>query len=105
MESRQVTSKSSIGSIMANNEGRALPGPSRQIYRDSSAVSRLSPTSSMLGPVHRLNRGATSLIRRGEDIHVVQRLMGHSNIATTSRYLHLSDADLIEAIDRAFPEG
>jgi site-specific recombinase XerD len=48
---------------------------------------------------------ATSLVRRGEDIHVVQRLMGHSNIATTSRYLHLSDADLIEAIDRAFPES
>ena len=48
---------------------------------------------------------ATSLVRRGEDIHVVQRLMGHSNIATTSRYLHLSDADLLEAIDRAFPES
>ena len=48
---------------------------------------------------------ATSLIRRGEDIHVVQRLMGHSNIATTTRYLHLSDADLLEAIDRAFPES
>ena len=46
---------------------------------------------------------ATSLVRRGEDIHVVQRLMGHSNIATTSRYMHLSDADLIDAIDRAFP--
>jgi len=48
---------------------------------------------------------ATSLVRRGEDIHVVQRLMGHSNIATTTRYLHLSDADLLEAVDRAFPEG
>ena len=44
-------------------------------------------------------------VRRGEDIHVVQRLMGHSNIATTTRYLHLSDADLLEAIDRAFPDG
>ena len=48
---------------------------------------------------------ATSLIRRGVDLHVVQRLMGHSNIATTTRYLHLSDADLLAAIDRAFPEG
>ena len=48
---------------------------------------------------------ATSLIRRGEDIHIVQRLMGHSNIATTSRYMHLSDADLIDAVDRAFPES
>src|ERR1035441_1314681 len=46
---------------------------------------------------------ATSLVRRGEDIHVVQRLMGHANIVTTSRYLHLSDEDLIDAIDRAFP--
>lgn len=48
---------------------------------------------------------ATSLVRRGEDIHVVQRVMGHSNIATTTRYLHLSDADLLEAIDRGFPES
>ena len=48
---------------------------------------------------------ATSLIRRGVDIHIVQRLMGHSNIATTSRYLHLLDADLLDAVDRAFPES
>ncbi len=55
---------------------------------------------------HRWRHGhATSLVRRGEDVHVVQRLMGHSNIATTTRYLHLSDADLIEAIDREFPES
>jgi site-specific recombinase XerD len=45
---------------------------------------------------------ATSFIRRGEDIHVVQRLMGHSNIATTTRYLHVSDANLFAAVDRAF---
>jgi site-specific recombinase XerD len=42
-------------------------------------------------------------VRRGEDIHVVQRLMGHSNIATTSRYLHLLDDDLLDAVDRAYP--
>jgi site-specific recombinase XerD len=46
---------------------------------------------------------ATSLLRRGVDIHVVQRLLGHSNIATTVRYLHLSDADLSDAVDKAFP--
>lgn len=46
---------------------------------------------------------ATALLRRGVDIHVVQRLLGHSNIATTTRYLHLSDADLSDAVDKAFP--
>jgi site-specific recombinase XerD len=46
---------------------------------------------------------ATSLRCRGVDIHVVQRLLGHSNIATTTRYLHLSDADLTDAVEKAFP--
>jgi site-specific recombinase XerC len=46
---------------------------------------------------------ATSLLWRRADIHVVQRLLANSNIATTTRYLHLSDADLSDAVDRAFP--
>jgi site-specific recombinase XerD len=37
------------------------------------------------------------------DIHLVQRLLGHSHIATTVRYLHLNDADLADAVDMAFP--
>lgn len=56
-------------------------------------------------PHQRSHAFATSLIRRGEDIHVVQRLMGHSNNATTTRYLHLSDARLSAAVDRAFAPG
>ena len=32
-----------------------------------------------------------------------ERLMGHATIATTTRYLHLSVADLTDAVDSAFP--
>jgi site-specific recombinase XerD len=43
------------------------------------------------------------LVRRDVDIHVILRLMGHSSVTTTTRYLRLSDADLTAAVDRAFP--
>ena len=46
---------------------------------------------------------ATRLLRHGKDIHVAQCLLGHADIAATIRYLHPSDADLMDAVDRAFP--
>lgn len=45
---------------------------------------------------------ATTLLRRGVDLHTVQRLLGHSSIATTVLYLHLVDDDLRDAVDKAF---
>lgn len=46
---------------------------------------------------------ATELLRAGVDLHVVQRLLGHRHLETTTRYLHLVDADLRAAIDRTYP--
>lgn len=46
---------------------------------------------------------STSLLRRGVDLHKVQRVLGHTKITTTLRYLHLADGDLADAIDSAFP--
>ncbi len=64
-------------------------------------------------PIHQLCPGVAETARgnepvtvddcQGVDIHVVQRLLGHSNITTPTRYLHLSDTDLAEAVNRAFP--
>lgn len=45
---------------------------------------------------------ATSLLRSGADLHRVQRLLGHSSIQTTVRYLHLVDEDLRLAVEEAF---
>ena len=44
---------------------------------------------------------ATLLIETGVDIRIVQRLLGHSSIATTEIYTHVSDEALRKTLERA----
>lgn len=41
---------------------------------------------------------ATTLVRRGRRIEVVQQLLGHRSLATTQRYLYVDDDDLRDAV-------
>ncbi|WP_420381698.1 tyrosine-type recombinase/integrase [Novosphingobium sp.] len=44
---------------------------------------------------------ATRIVRATGSLKVAQRLLGHSNIATTARYAHASEDDLREAMEKA----
>lgn len=46
---------------------------------------------------------ATELLREGTNLYVISRLLGHSDIKTTIKYLHLDDDILRQAVDQVFP--
>ena len=40
---------------------------------------------------------ATTMLKNGAELSVIQSLLGHSNVATTGRYLHFLDGEILEA--------
>jgi integrase len=48
---------------------------------------------------------ATRLIQNGVNLRIVQRYLGHSNIATTTRYAHVADEDLLAASKKISPHA
>ena len=63
--------------------------------------------ASVAGPHHPLrwrHTFATHTLARGASLHTVSRLLGHSRVAVTERYLHLDTGDLAAALNRAYPQ-
>src|SRR4051794_19244535 len=87
------------GHLFLNRRGLPL--------KPQSVRSELRRYSVRIGAARRItphmlrHTAATLLIERGVDIRFVQRLLGHSSIATTEIYTHVSDEALRTTLERA----
>ena len=48
---------------------------------------------------------ATAMLNNGLDLRSVQTLLGHENLTTTQIYTHISEANIRETFDKAFPRA
>jgi integrase/recombinase XerD len=65
---------------------------------------RLSERSGIYVRPHVLRRSfATLFLRSGGGVHILQKLLGHSDIQTTMKYVYLIDEDLQEAHEQFSP--
>jgi site-specific recombinase XerD len=80
---------------------RTASGPTAQRATSSASAPAQQASTGATIP-HRIRHSyTTDLLRRGASLETIRRVLGHSSITTTIRYLHLTGADLSEAIDCA----
>ena len=89
----------SAGPLFVNQHGRRLRPDSVRV--PLSRFARIAGLRCRVTPHMLRHTAATLLLERGADIRIVQRLLGHSAVATTEIYTYVSDVTLRSTLKRA----
>jgi site-specific recombinase XerD len=89
------------GTKQVDNSGNFTRLTARSIQRMVSRYARLAGITKHVSPHTLRHSFATDLLMNGADLRSVQAMLGHSNIATTQIYTHVTDPHL-KAIHEKF---
>lgn len=91
--------------VEANTSGDFRRLTARSIQRMISNYAKLAGITKHVSPHTMRHSFATDLLMNGADLRSVQSMLGHSNIATTQIYTHVTDAHLKDVYEKFHSES
>lgn len=91
--------------VEASTSGDFRRLTARSIQRMVTKYARLAGITKHVSPHTMRHSFATDLLMNGADLRSVQNMLGHSNIATTQIYTHVTDAHLKDVYEKFHSES
>ena len=99
----QKINKGSEDTLFLNERGSGLSRVMIYIILDKLKI--IADIKKKIGPHTLRHSFATHLLENGADLITIQNMLGHENIVTTERYLHVNRKHLVESISKYHPRN